>query len=217
MELQGKVINFLGDSITYGGGASCGENGYVSLLAERAKLSKANNYGLGGTRIARQIKPTNTDQDKDFLLRCENMDVQADMIVVFGGTNDFGHGDAPIGVISDITEYSFYGACKLLFGRLKCLYPKSKICVITPMHRKDEENPYGEGKGCKGEKLSVYVAALKEVAQEFKLPVLDLFCDDELDATDDRKNEKYFADGLHPNDCGHSLLANKIIDFLKAL
>ncbi len=38
------------------------------------------------------------------------MDNDADIIIVFGGTNDFGNGDAPFGEMSDRTPYTFYGA-----------------------------------------------------------------------------------------------------------
>lgn len=37
------------------------------------------------------------------------MDNDADIIIVFGGTNDFGNGDAPFGEMSDRTPYTFYG------------------------------------------------------------------------------------------------------------
>ena len=42
----------------------------------------------------------------------------ADGVVVFGGTDDFGHGDAPIGTPSDRTYDTFYGACHVLFSKL---------------------------------------------------------------------------------------------------
>ena len=53
MELKGKSIFFLGDSITEGVGASEYDKSYVPVFAE---LSGANvkNYGISGSRIARQ-------------------------------------------------------------------------------------------------------------------------------------------------------------------
>ena len=56
MELKNKVINFLGDSITEGVGASSAETRYVDRVAVLAGLARANNYGISGTRIARQKK-----------------------------------------------------------------------------------------------------------------------------------------------------------------
>ena len=51
MELKGKKIYFLGDSITEGVGASDTEHCYVSVFG---KLSGAvvKNYGISATRIA---------------------------------------------------------------------------------------------------------------------------------------------------------------------
>lgn len=54
MKLQGATVNFLGDSITAGVGASRAENRYTDVAAREFGLKKANNYGISGTRIARQ-------------------------------------------------------------------------------------------------------------------------------------------------------------------
>ena len=80
------VINFLGDSITEGAGAGSPENMYVNLVGQ--KLGAAvNNYGVGGTRIARQTTPTDPPRaDEDFLIRAAKMDKNADFVFVFGGT-----------------------------------------------------------------------------------------------------------------------------------
>lgn len=61
MDLQGKVINFLGDSITQGYGTTGPEFRYDTLLRKACGLKAANNYGLGGTRIAYQHVPTAED------------------------------------------------------------------------------------------------------------------------------------------------------------
>ena len=48
---------FLGDSITEGVGASAPENVYVNLVAKTMQFEVVN-YGISGTRIARQTNPT---------------------------------------------------------------------------------------------------------------------------------------------------------------
>ena len=45
MELIGKKINVLGDSITYGVGASSEETSYVGLLKKEYGEKNVNNYG----------------------------------------------------------------------------------------------------------------------------------------------------------------------------
>ena len=53
MKLNGAIVNFLGDSITEGVGASCEGNRYTDVLAREFGLARANNYGVSGSRIAR--------------------------------------------------------------------------------------------------------------------------------------------------------------------
>ena len=61
-------INFLGDSITQGAGASCVATQYVSLVGEMLAC-EARNYGEGGTRIAKQTVPSELAIfDRDFLM-----------------------------------------------------------------------------------------------------------------------------------------------------
>lgn len=57
----------------------------------------------------------------------EELDEDADIIGVFGGTNDFGHGDAPLGTFGDRTVYTFYGACHYLMNRLVERFPGKAI------------------------------------------------------------------------------------------
>ena len=93
MELTGKAINFLGDSITEGAGASAPDKCYVEVLRRNYGLTHARNYGISGTRIAHQMQASdNPRNDLDFCGRFHKMDDHADAVVVFGGTNCFGHG-----------------------------------------------------------------------------------------------------------------------------
>ena len=115
MKLDGIKINFLGDSITEGHGVSCRENIYLNLLASKYQLI-ARNYGISGSRIANQLNPGNPNDrmEQCFVKRIADLDPDADAIIVFGGTNDFGHGDAPLGAPTDRTFNTFYGACHRL-------------------------------------------------------------------------------------------------------
>ena len=58
---------------------------------------------------------------------------------------------------------------------------------------------------------------IKEVARWYSLPVLDLFASSGLQPRVPVIQEKYVPDGLHPNDAGHVILADKIAAFLRAL
>lgn len=214
MKLENLKINFLGDSITEGVGASENSKCYVSQVA---KLSGAvcRNYGIGGTRIARQqnVELGIERRDRDFCMRVEEMDTDADIVVVFGGTNDFGHGNAPFGEFSDRTVNTYYGALHQLFTSLIEKYINSKIVVITPYHRCTEDNP----NPATGKKLRDYVVALCRVAEYYSLPVIDVYGSSGIQPNVPIIKYTYMPDGLHPNDAGHKRLAEQIVAFLKRM
>ena len=137
-------INFLGDSITAGATLASVDEMYTNILCKKVGAIE-NNYGVCGTRIARQTKPSAEAKfDEDFLKRAEKLDTTADFTFVFGGTNDYGHGDASLGEIGDKTPYSFYGALNLLTEYLLTKFNNRKFCYVLPLPRYNENSPYGE-------------------------------------------------------------------------
>ena len=140
MELKNAVINILGDSITEGVGASSEENRYTDVFA-RMYGAKVNNYGVSGSRIANQRIKTQERHEAHFCMRMEEMDLSADAVVVFGGTNDYGHGDAPLGAFTDRTPDTFYGACHYLMSGLVQRYCGKPIVIMSPLHRLNERIP----------------------------------------------------------------------------
>ena len=217
MELKGKKILFLGDSITEGHGSSDISKCFVSLIAEREQ-AHCINYGIGGTRIARQTTPSEDPVwDQDYPSRVDDMDPEADIVVVVGGTNDFGHGDAHLGSMEDRSVYTFYGALHQLYTSLIEKYPRADIVVLTPLHRLNEDDPRGDGNKAPSARLKVYVDIIREMAEYYSLPVLDLYAVSGLQPKVPIIQELYMPDGLHPSDAGYEILANKITQFLKTL
>ena len=212
MNLQGLKINFLGDSITEGHGCSSEATKFTSMMAEQhGAITRC--YGIGGTRIARQTKPSEWPRhDLDFPSRVEEMDPDAELIVVFGGTNDFGHGDAPFGEFSDRTVWSFCGALHVLYTSLLEKYPTATIMVMTPLHRVTEDIPNMHGKVLKD-----YVDMIRKTAEYYSLPMLDLYAVSGMQPAVPVMLETYMPDGLHPNDAGHVILTNKIAKFIETL
>ena len=212
MNLQGLKINFLGDSITEGHGCSSVEKQFTSLIAAQyGAVTRC--YGIGGTRLAKQTKPSdNPRHDLDFPSRVAEMDPDADLIVVFGGTNDFGHGDAPFGEFSDRTADTFCGALHVLYTALLEKYPDKQIMVMTPLHRSSENISNMHGKV-----LAEYVDMIRKAAEYYSLPVLDLWAVSGIQPAVPVMKEKYMPDGLHPNDAGHVILTNKIAKFIENL
>ena len=218
MDLKGLKINFLGDSITEGHGVS-GEGNIYWQVFGRNTGAVVRGYGIGGTRFARQTVPSAYPRhDLDFVMRAAEMDEDADVVVVFGGTNDFGHGDAPIGCFADRESDTFYGACHKLFTLLINKYPEATIVIMTPLHRWNEDNPRGDGRKTEDVGvLSRYVAIIKEVAEFYSLPLLDMWSISGIQPQVPVLREKYCPDGLHPNDAGHAIMAKRLEGFLKSL
>lgn len=213
MELKNKKVNFLGDSITEGTGASSVETRYSSVLKELCGLAEIRNYGIGGTRIARQHVPSNEKHDKDFCGRFAAMDDDADVIVVFGGTNDYGHGDAPFGHFEDTTSDTFCGALHTLYRGLIEKYPTKAIVILTPIHRENDHVP----NAMHGKTLKDYVDAIRRTAEFYSLPVLDLFAFGGICPNIPAQKTAFCPDGLHPNDAGNRIIAEKLKTFLEAL
>lgn len=217
MELKNAVINFLGDSITYGVGASCTKNRFTDVLAREYGLKRANNYGVSGSRIARQLVITDAAFDRDYCQRMTEMDPTADAVVVFGGTNDFGHGEAPLGVFEDREPDTFYGACHYLMNGLLERYIGKPVVILTPLHRLEEDDAHGSRKVRSVAPLRTYRDILIEVATYYALPVLDLYATSGIQPRNPICCARLCPDGLHPSDEGHALLAHRIGAFLKSL
>lgn len=217
MNIQNKKILFLGDSITEGFGPQDIENVYWKRL-ERSCGCVSVGFGISGTRIARQQKPSpDPREDQYFRSRVAAMDEEADVVVIFGGTNDYGHGDAALGCFDDRTDDTFYGALHNLYSDLIAKYPTAQLVVMTPLHRLGENEAYNtwglRSVGC----LEDYVDIICEVAGYYGIPVLDLHRLSGLQPEVPQLKERYMPDGLHPNDAGHALIHSRLKGFLETL
>ena len=214
MNITGKKLCVLGDSITQGAGLERGEDLFWKVLEQEQGLRQAVGYGIGGTRIARQkTEREDLSADSCFSCRYRLMEDDADIVLVFGGTNDYGHGDAPLGGMADRCEDTFYGACHCLLSGLLNKYPDAVILVATPLHRADEAalNPFTHLG------LEDYVRALKQTAAYYSLPLLDFYSMSGIQPAHPACRERLCPDGIHPNARGHLLLAQRLAGFLRAL
>lgn len=62
-----------------------------------------------------------------------------------------------------------------------------------------------------------YVSIIKETAKLFDIPVLGLYEKLGIDPTLPEVKEKYTSDGLHFNDAGHHVIAERLGEFLLSL
>ena len=225
MDIKGFTINFLGDSITEGTGGTDKVNcRFDNRLVKLCGLAKANNYGIGGTRLAHQIHPSEKPRyDLCFCGRAYDMDTTADMVIVYGGVNDYIHGDAPFGELADATPATFCGGIRFLMQYLRENYSEKPIVFMTPArsflrHEVDDRFVSNHAKKLPGGRpLIDYVDAMLAIAKDYNIPVLDLYRDLGIDPHDDKDFDTFTTDGLHFNDAGHGVIAEKLKAFIEAL
>lgn len=213
-----KVINFLGDSITFGvdgslGGNAC-ENPYPKLVSKILGAT-TNNYGIPGSTIAGD----GSTQGEHNILGYQPMNDrytymgEADYVIVFGGVNDYGADRIiPLGSYGDSTNLTFYGALKILIEGLIEKYPNSRIGFITPLKKMDDTKP-----NIYGHKLSEYVEAIRIMCEEYSVPVLDFYKNGGAYPNNYNWRKINMTDGLHPNQVFYEKMAVQISSFIKSL
>ena len=65
--------------------------------------------------------------------------------------------------------------------------------------------------------LKDYVQAVRDVCEYYSVPVLDLFACGELCGNTPEWYKEYMPDGIHPNEKGHRIIADKLGKFLENL
>jgi lysophospholipase L1-like esterase len=222
MKLEGKKVAFLGDSITEGAGVSDVSCRYDNVLKREKNLLETYNYGIGGTRFAYQTMPSDKPaHDLYFCGRAYKMNPDADIIVVYGGVNDYLHGDATFGKIGDEKPDTFCGATFFLMKLLKELYSGAEIVFVTPARfvygQSDTVPSVNPVKKPDAKPLLEYVKVIEETAKQFNIPTLNLYENLGINPNMQGDREKYTVDGLHFNNDGHKVLASLIGNFLESL
>jgi len=214
---DGKNAVFVGDSITAGTGTT---KIYYEYLKESLGFGSVTAMGIPGSCIS--AASDYGQKNQPLINRYQNVP-SADLIVVFMGTNDYGH-ETPLGSITDSQDGTFYGALNIIIPALVEMHPSSKIVFVTPLHRYD----FGTSKilGTKftydnipngvGATLENYVNAVKNVCKNNGVSVIDLYTESTLDPTEAEAREQYIPDGLHPNAAGHKVIAEIIESHIRS-
>ena len=209
----------MGDSITEGVGVKNNKNRYDNIIKNSLKLKTVYNYGIGGTKIAYQSQPSKLPrEDLYFCGRAYDIYPDSDVIIVFGGTNDYGVGDACFGDMNDDTPKTFCGGVEFLMSFLKERYPKSEIIFLTPARRQDDETSSRDmRKASDAKPLKEYAEVIKLKAKKYNILVIDVYNELKVNPNLETDRIKYAPDGLHLNDEGHKLLAELVMLYLKQL
>lgn len=190
--LEPYTISFVGDSITY-------PPSYASVIAELPQIN-VKNYGVGASQVGGM-------NGESFFGRTFGVNFGSDLIVIFGGTNDYlcWKESTPLGAYDSVDVKTFCGAYNIMISNMQQANPGTKIVLMTPIRRSDEyvSNVYGL-------MLSDYVNAVKLVAQHNKLQCIDLYSN----PTCNLVARGLLSDGVHPSIQGHQVLADEVLKSL---
>lgn len=206
VDFSRKKIVCLGDSITAAANLDNMEDyqqySYPFYLRELLGAESVENLGIGGSSIGRYW-------ENAFVDRYKEIPEDADIILIMGGTNDgFCASQEDFGTMEEREEGTFIGDLDELMRGLKEDYPDAQIVFITPlpnvlhdMLRKERDYLLPQ---------SMIVNAMKELGQEYELPVIDLYNSNVLDSHDAAVIYNYMPDGVHCNPEGYQVLAQQI-------
>lgn len=122
-----------------------------------------------------------------------------DAVVIHYGTNDFA-ANVTIDDATDVAKTTTVcGALRYSIRKLLTAYPKLKIYISLPLYRMWDGVGAETHTNSLGKKLSEYNAAIKAVAAEFNLPVIDGYGRLGINALND---SAYSTDGTHLSDHG---------------
>ena len=230
LSLKGKKVGFLGDSITYGIGASANDKRYSSVFCSLAGCTEKN-LGVSSTCLCANTK--NDMGSQRFLTRVTSANLSdLDMLVVFGGTNDFSYdikavgdhfaeetitGNTYIGTkkrVANADNETFSGALHELILAIRALKPSMPIVFMTPLNRGNYNStprPTSAQQNANGNYLSDYVDAIKDICAFYSIPVFVSAEHFPFNWTNDDSQGTIVTagtnDALHPNDKGHATLA----------
>lgn len=208
-KLNNLNVGIIGDSISTTSYGGVNSSNYWIGLCETAFSWNTKISAVSGTPIAEKTGFNSFVSDTRW--QSLNDTFTPDLILIFGGTNDFGARDVPIGLNTDdpiTNKDTFYGGCKYLVESIKSDNPTSKVFMMLPIHRANDGNPAYNGDT--DAYLTEYVDAIKYVCNENSIDYIDLFSLSGLTYENMVSGGVYSPDGLHPNSLGHQKIFNTL-------
>lgn len=203
---KGKKICAYGDSVTE-------QNKWQSFVSSYFNCSFYNR-GVGGTTVT-QVNSSTNHMSADS--RIETIPTDSDVILVFGGHNDWSSASINIGdikteALSEST--SFKSAFALMLKKIQTRCPNAKIITMTPVGGRTEEASVNQDKQFYIRDLCMtdFANAVKEVSAYYGIPCIDINGNSGINTLN---HTTYIADIIHPNSEGGKLIANEVINGLK--
>ena len=195
---------WLGDSITANNGLASVH--YHDILATNWQTERSDNLGISGSTIGSRYDA--------MAIRYQRIPADTDFIAVFGGINDYGR-DQPLGQYGDQDITTFYGALATLLTGLQTNWPTIPKLFISAIHiGSDFGGSFSAVTNGLGYHQADYEWAIERMTADYGIPHLSLYHDAGLTFAIPAQAAIYSVDTLHPNNCGHRVIARKVQAFL---
>ena len=222
-QLKGKKLGLLGDSIAANGG-------FFNTLLSEVEASRGKNVAVGGWFYSEDTGVGNEypdDTTKGIYRQIANLDGDEDVIIIWAGTNDFGHGHN-IGELFTVDENkvrqpttdlaTLYGGFHNVVKKLYEKYTYIPIVVCIPLQRViGSGNTYpvcSRDANQRGLYLNEYQDAIRKAAEFYSIPVFESGMMTNLDPHNQHIYDNYLPDGLHPNSAGHTIIGKALAKFI---
>lgn len=200
-----RKMTFFGDSITWSYNKIKWSN-----LAAQSLGSTATINGVAGSTYSKADGRTDSAVERVADIKDQSL------VVVWFGVNDFHYG-RPLGEFNNGDVSTVYGAVDNVLDTLISNNVTAKIMVMTPMKNHGyKTSPDSFTKNSVGLYQIDYVNAIKQVADKYSLPVLDMYAESGIAAFNDTQASQYLMDGLHPNQAGEYRIAKRVVDFVRS-
>lgn len=172
---------FFGDSHTE-------QRAYTTQIQDKVGFTYADVNGLGGSCIA------NVGTVSSFVERYAALHTNTEFVVVYGGDNDYIQNVVIENVANKLDNTTFKGAIREIIEFYGTNYPEKYLFFVTPTNCYKSEYAAAGYKNTLGLLVSDYAQAMREVCEEYSVPVVDLNRNINI-------NEKNYAtlleDGVH--------------------
>ena len=183
-----KTVSIIGDSMSVGG--------WTSTIGNLLNAEIDNN-AVSGTKIT----------GSGFMNQLSNISPDADLIIIFGGTNDYWHKNCNIGTDDSTGTSTFIGSLKAIINYLKTNHPDAEYLFVFPADQTFQGNSCTTdfGKGT----FDDFRQAFIKVCTDNGVHCLD------LEESSDYDCSVHSGDGVHPNATGYSIIANAMYKYVK--
>lgn len=176
---------------------------YVKLIEDALNVD-VTNLGLSGTGFKRGEGSSNA-----YYQRTTSIPLTTDILTIMASGNDLSQGYS-IGNATDTGTTTICGCINTLLDNIYTRFTGIRVGIISvaPWQNNTPEDTTN---------FTTYVSKIKEICNLRGVPFLDLFHQSNLRPNNSTFRTAFMPDGVHPNDNGYKLFANRIIEFIKSL